>query len=84
MPTEFLMEQMQLREQLDEVDSKDDPMALLEKLIQSVDEKKSARIQQLSASFTQQDFKRARNSVRELQFLQKIAEEMELAEDRLL
>lgn len=84
MPTEFLMEQIELREQLDEVDSKDNPVAHLEQLIQSVEEKKASRVDQLSISFKQQDPKRARNIVRELQFLQKMADEIEFAEERLL
>ena len=84
MPKEFLMEQMELREQLDEVDNTDNPMVNLEQLRQLISEKSSVRVKQLSDSFGQHDLKKARNIVRELQFLDKIAEEIEHVEERLL
>lgn len=83
MPPEFLMEQMEIREQLEELDSMDDPWAKLDELTEIIGRKVNDRIQGLSKAFAVMDFQDARGIVREMQFLHKIQDEIEQTEDRL-
>jgi molecular chaperone HscB len=80
MDTAFLMEQMELRESLDEAREAADRHVRLESLRQRVDEEFEARSAQLRTHFTENSEparRQARNLVREMQFLQKIAHEID-------
>ena len=80
MDTAFLMEQMDLRESLDEARAAADRHARLESLRQRVEEDLEARSVQLRARFTENSEsarRQARNLVREMQFLQKLTHEIE-------
>jgi molecular chaperone HscB len=80
MDTAFLMEQMELRESLAEAREAADRHVRLESLRQRVDEEFEARSAQLRTRFmenSEQARRQARNLVREMQFLQKLAHEVE-------
>ncbi len=80
MDTGFLMEQMELRESLAEARAAPDRHARLESLRQRVDEDFAARTDLLRTRFTENSEtarRQARNLVREMQFLQKLALEVE-------
>ena len=79
MDTAFLMEQMELRESLDEARSAADRDVRLEVLHQRVDAEFEARSALLRSRFTENSEtarRQARNLVREMQFLQKLAHEV--------
>jgi molecular chaperone HscB len=76
----FLMEQMELRESLAEAREAADRHARLETLRQRVDEEFEARSVLLRTRFAENSGparRQARNLVREMQFLQKVAHEVE-------
>jgi molecular chaperone HscB len=80
----FLMEQMALRESLDEARQDENPLARLGALETEVGEAFERRVARLEACFSdgaEQDLKTARNIVRELQFLQKMRAEIEQIEE---
>ena len=80
MDTAFLMEQMELRESLAEAREAADRHVRLESLRQRVDDEFEARSAQLRTRFmasTEPARRQARNLVREMQFLQKLAHEIE-------
>lgn len=83
MPAAFLMEQMEIREQLEGLDSADDPWAKLDALGAMIGKKTNDRVQGLSKAFAAKDFRGARGIVREMQFLHKLQDEIELTEERL-
>ena len=83
----FLMEQMELRESLDEARRDEAPLARLGALENEVSEAFEHRVAHLEACFSagaEQDLKAARNIVRELQFLQKMQAEIEQIEEDLV
>ena len=76
----FLMEQMELRESLDEARGADNRAERLGTLRRQVDELFEARSADLRRYFSQKTdeaHRKARNLVREMQFLQKLAHEIE-------
>jgi molecular chaperone HscB len=80
MDTAFLMEQMELRESLDEARAEADRHVRLESLRQRVENDLDARSVQLRSRFAENSEparRQARNLVREMQFLQKLAHEIE-------
>jgi molecular chaperone HscB len=80
MDAAFLMEQMELREALDEARQAADRFAVLAQLGRRVEESlelKTAALQRHFADNTDAARERARNVVREMQFLQKLAREIE-------
>lgn len=83
MPPEFLMQQMELRESLEEATEKKDP-AVLESLHKSLVEEKEALIEKISVSIdAQKDYQRAAGLVRKLMFLDKLDEEIDLAHEAI-
>ena len=87
--TAFLMEQLEMREQLAEAREQSDPMAVLDELMGRVDGMIKALVAQLAMQFetaTPEQLEAARESVRKMQFLNKFhaeaqALEMELEEN---
>jgi molecular chaperone HscB len=80
MDTAFLMEQMELRESLAEARDAPDRNTRLESLRQRVEDDFETRSVLLRARFTENSepaLRQARNLVREMQFLQKLAHEVE-------
>lgn len=82
----FLMEQMELREQLEETMAAADPLSALSSLAEKANKMMQDRIDELPALFAgdQEQLLMARNRLREMQFLQKISREVEQREDELL
>jgi molecular chaperone HscB len=80
MDAAFLMEQMELREALDEARQASDRFAVLAQLGRRVEESLELKTAALHRHFTDNTDaarERARNVVREMQFLQKLAREIE-------
>lgn len=87
MDAAFLVEQMELRERLAEVGDEVDVGTALAKLYDEIDTRLSARVSVLSAALaegTDSARTRARDAVREMQFLRKLLKEIEDRQEALL
>lgn len=83
----FLMEQMELRESLAEVRGKSDPFAALMALRETIEEKEGRFITALAGAFErggQVELEGARETVRKLQFMEKLLSEVEELEEALV
>jgi molecular chaperone HscB len=83
----FLMEQMELRENLDEVRQADDPHKHLAELANQIERRLQDGISEFRralAEGTPEANKKARNAAREMQFLEKLREEIDNLEEELL
>lgn len=82
----FLMQQMELREQLAEIKTADDPDALIAEIEQQVQQQKKALLKQLAqaldAKIPEQD-NVAADLIRKLKFFFKLQQELELIEQQL-
>jgi molecular chaperone HscB len=74
MPPEFLMQQMEWREEFDE--SKDDPITLSQ-LAKKIGHEHEKQMQEIAAQLKQQDFHAAAQSIRQLMFLDKLNDELD-------
>lgn len=85
MKPEFLMEQMELREALDEARTREDSLRRLAELANDVEQRHSAKLEQLRGCFNRGAgaLEAARNTVRELQFLGKLLQEIREQEEEL-
>jgi molecular chaperone HscB len=85
---EFLMAQMSLREQIDEVDSKDDPLESLDTLESQSRKDKKKLIEAFQNHYLEQDWSEAKEAVLKLQFFsrlqQQINQKQEMLEDKLI
>ena len=85
---DFLMAQMSLREEIDEVDSQDDPLEYLDELAKKSKQEKSLLIEQYQTHFNAQQWDAAKEIVLKLQFFarlqQQINQKQEALEDQLL
>jgi molecular chaperone HscB len=83
MPTDFLMQQLETREQLEEAIAKKDP-AFLDGLRRDLAVKKKALEGEIGKSIdARQDYPGAASLVRKLMFLQRIDEEIDAAYDAI-
>ncbi len=83
---EFLMEQMELREQLAEAKQQADPFAVVANIISDIGDKISALIEQLTQQFASTDpehLQQARATILKMQFLQKLHQDAEALEAEL-
>ena len=83
----FLMEQMELREQLDEVTQADNPHKLLAELANRIEQRLHDSIEHFRSVLTEgtpEAGAKARNVVREMQFLKKMRQEIDNLEEELL
>lgn len=83
----FLMEQMELREELDTISNKDDPLSALFEFIDSIASRINQRIEKLKNLFldvTDENLQQAHNLSLQLQFLYRLREEAESREESLL
>jgi molecular chaperone HscB len=81
--TAFLMEQLEMREQLAEARHQPDPMAVLDELMGRVDGMIKALVAQLAMQFetaSDEQLQAARESIRKMQFLNKFHAEAEALE----
>lgn len=84
--THFLMEQLEMREQLAEARHQDDPLAVLDDLMSRIDGMIKALVAQLTMQFetaTTEQLQAARESVRKMQFLNKFHAEAQALEEEL-
>ncbi len=87
MDASFLMEQMELREQLDELKNKKHQEKEIQDLTETVKSSQTKIINELQVCFkttTGESLMRARNLVRELQFFEKMASQLEELDDEYL
>ncbi|MEL0633102.1 co-chaperone HscB [Pseudoalteromonas carrageenovora] len=82
----FLMQQMELREELEELSSANDPdtaIANFEKQIKQLNEQYSAQLAEQLASNNEQQYQLAADNIRKLKFVYKLRDELERIEDSL-
>lgn len=82
---EFLMQQLELREELEEISSSND-IGKLNQFADKIDELEVAQEKQMSELFSQEplDTDELQKAIYKLQFLHKTLSDIELAEDKLL
>ena len=81
---EFLMQQMQLREELSELQDAKDPEQALDVFYRDLDQAAKSQKEAFSQSYNQQQFDLALAAYAKLQFLEKLRSEAELKESELL
>lgn len=79
----FLMQQMELRERLEDIPALADPFSALEELGQEVDAMLAELREQFAQLYGQGELHAASVAVRKMQFLEKLVVEVENLEDRL-
>ncbi|WP_415889103.1 Fe-S protein assembly co-chaperone HscB [Neptuniibacter sp. SY11_33] len=79
----FLMQQMELREQLEEIPDQDDPFEELESMQNDVAESLGQLREQFAQCYQSERLEDAAVIVRKMQFLEKLIVEIERLEDRL-
>lgn len=82
--TAFLMEQLELREELDNIENSDDALDLLAKFMQSVKQMQQARSALMVTELDAMQWEKAADTVRKLRFLDKLQQQAEQLEERLL
>ena len=83
MAPEFLMDQMELREKIDEIKPSSDPYNSIDKLRSELKAKSEKTSVEFAAAFTAEDLVAARESVRQWQFLAKLLSEVSTIEAQL-
>lgn len=84
MDAEFLLEQMELREELGEMKEQAQPPKVLTAFIQRLENRTHALTEQLSQQFAGKDYAAARESVRQFQFFLRLREEALTLEEQFL
>ncbi|KLN46670.1 co-chaperone HscB [Providencia rettgeri] len=82
--TVFLMEQLELREELDNIENSDDALDLLAKFMQNVKQMQQARSALMVTELDAMQWEKAADTVRKLRFLDKLQQQAEQLEERLL
>ena len=83
----FLMEQMELREALENIESDIEPLLKISEIMQSIDEREKqlfAEIQSVLKTNSEQGQKAAKAVVHKLQFMQKLRQEADDKEAALM
>lgn len=80
----FLMQQMELREELSELGAATDPEAALEQFYADVDQVLNQQQRQFASAIDREDFTAAKDSYAKMQFLDKLRYEAEQKESELL
>jgi len=84
----FLMEQMELREEIEAVRSKSDPLAEIDRLLKSVKKMQVSVMEAFANSYQAEDYNKAHEWSRKMQFLNKNTQELDdiavAIEDELL
>ena len=79
----FLMEQMEFREAIAEVQSKDDPLHMLDSMASDVKQKLQQLQQQFANDYSNDHLQAARDTVRKMQFLIKAQKEITSISEQL-
>jgi len=74
--TEFLMEQISLREEMDTCHGNPNPLECCEQIAQKLDTKNQQYSAEFKISYQQGDLNSARQSSRKMQFIQRVAEQL--------
>lgn len=84
----FLMQQMELREEIEAVRSKDDPLAAVDALVKQIKSDLNAVMEQFDTAYQAGDYDKAHEWTRKMQFLNKNTQELDdiavAIEDELL
>ncbi len=80
----FLMEQMELREELEEIESSSDPESKLFDFEQTVSKMYKSHLMALQQALADKQLDQAASGIRKLKFIAKLNNEVEQLEDRLL
>ena len=83
----FLMEQMELREALEEIQTSSDPLVKITEIMQSIDSREKQLFEEIQSylnSKTEQNQKAAKAVVHKLQFMQKLRQEADDKEASLM
>ncbi|MBZ9611405.1 co-chaperone HscB [Rheinheimera maricola] len=83
---QFLMQQMELREQLADIDNSADPDAVIDSIDRQLQQQKNALLKQLGAALvteTSEQDQLAADLIRKLKFFFKLQQELELIEQQL-
>ena len=80
----FLMQQMELREELEEIESSLDPEAAVDVFYNDVKKLITQYTEEFNKNFDKTDFKAAALSVKKLRFIYKLKDEAQSLEDKLL
>lgn len=80
----FLMQQMELREELEEIEQADDKESAFDDFYDDVKQLVSQYTEQFVQSFEKQEYDVAAVAVRKLRFIYKLRDEARLLEDKLL
>jgi len=84
--TTFLMEQLELREQLSQVKDASDPFSALDKVMGEVNQLSKEILEKISRGFddpTAEQLEQVRENLRKMQFLQKLQHQVEVVEEEL-
>lgn len=84
MDSQFLMTQMELREELAEIKQRSQPLDALNTFLKHVEKHQQQLTDTLSQQFTQNHFQAARNTVRQFQFFIRLHEEALRLEEELI
>ena len=76
MDAQFLMEQLELREELENVHTESDPLVKLDALSADIKDRLSIMMQQFSKYYESDEKEQARELIRKMQFLQKAQKEI--------
>ena len=82
--TAFLMEQLELREELDAIERKSDAESALASFSQRVEKMTRQRSEQLVKELDDENWQTATDTVRKLRFLDKLQQQVEQLEEKLL
>jgi molecular chaperone HscB len=80
----FLMQQMELREELEEIESADDVETALDDFYDDVKQLISEYTETFIAQFTENNYEAAADAVRKMRFIYKLKDEAQQLEDKLL
>lgn len=80
----FLMQQMELREELEEIESADDVETALDDFYDDVKQLISEYTETFIAQFTESNYEAAADAVRKMRFIYKLKDEAQQLEDKLL
>ena len=80
---EFLMAQMALREEIDEVGQQSDPLTALDKLDTSARQQKAQLIQTYQSAFAEKDWAQAKETVLKLQFFKRLRDQISAKQEAL-
>lgn len=84
MDASFLMEQIELREQLENIKKLSDPMLSISHFLDHIEDSNRLLIQQLTLALQQQQYNKAKDLIRRLQFFNKLKEEALFIEENLM